>query len=153
MPILLDCMKGFLGALLSGVAGILLFLLVLLIMNLTAPFIESPVIISIVDFLNSNAVFLIILGIVFMFGDMLRSLVFPFNLPYPVLYTIASVMLAEFVIRALALADRYTGLGIGEYLSQFSYLLFGLVAIVVLISGYVSIISRVVAPRRQHYHQ
>ena len=103
-------------ALISGLIGIIFFLIMLIILNYIAVHISWPLFSGFVDLLYANAVLIIIFSVLFMFGNIFATFVFPFNLPFPIFNAVASVLLVSFIIRLMGFLDSFYSLGIGSSL-------------------------------------
>jgi hypothetical protein len=129
-------------AVISGLIGILFFLILLILLRYFANHISWPLFSGFVDLLYANAALIIIFSVLFMFGDIFATFRFPFNLPFPLFNTAASVILVSFILGIMAFIDSFYALGIGEALQLLKLILYPLVVIVVLITGYLSIFSK-----------
>jgi hypothetical protein len=128
--------------LISGLIGIIFFLIMLIILNYIAVHISWPVFSGFVDLLYANAVLIIIFSVLFMFGNIFATFVFPFNLPFPIFNAVASVLLVSFIIRIMGFFNSFYALGIGSSLEIVRLILYPLTFVVVLIAGYISIFSK-----------
>jgi hypothetical protein len=131
-----------LAAIISGLIGIIIFLVILILFKVIADHIASPFFSGFVDLLYANAALIIIFSILFMVAEVFSALDYPLNLPFPVFSAIGSVLLVSFIIRILAFFDLYFALGIGQVLILLKVILYPLTFLVVLITGYVSIFSK-----------
>jgi len=138
-----DCRESSaIKALISGLIGILFFLIFLVILGYIADHISWPLFSGFVDLLYANAALIIIFSVLFMFGDLFATFQFPFNLPFPLFNAAASVLVISFILAILAFIDSFYALGIGEVLPLLKLILYPLMFIVVLIAGYLSIFSK-----------
>src|SRR5512139_643174 len=87
--------------LINGLIGIIIFLIVLVVFRYIADHISWPLFSGFVDLLYANAVLIIIFSVLFMFGNIFATFVFPFNLPFPLFNAVASVLLVSFIIRLM----------------------------------------------------
>ncbi|MDD1706488.1 MAG: hypothetical protein LUQ12_05550 [Methanoregulaceae archaeon] len=129
-------------ALISGLIGIILFLIVLIIFSSIADYLSSPLFSGFVDLLYANAALVIIFSVLFMFGDIFAAFVFPFNLPFPLFNAAASVLLVSFILSIMEFIDSFYALGIGSSLQLVSLILYPLTFVIVLVAGYISIFYR-----------
>lgn len=129
-------------ALISGLIGILFFLIMLIIFRYIAVHISWPLFSGFVDLLYANAALIIMFSVLFMFGNLFATFVFPFNLPFPLFNAIASVLLVSFIIRILGFINTFYALGIGTSLELVKLILYPLTFVVVLIAGYISIFRK-----------
>ena len=129
-------------ALISGLIGIIFFLITLIILNYIAVHISSPLFSGFVDLLYANAALIIIFSVLFMFGNIFATFAFPFNLPFPILNAVASVLLVSFILSIMGFINSFYALGIGSSLEIVRLILYPLAFVVVLIAGYISIFSK-----------
>jgi hypothetical protein len=129
-------------ALISGLIGIIFFLIMLIIFRWIAASISSPLFSGFVDLLYANAALIIIFSVLFMFGDIFATFAFPFNLPFPLFNAAASVLLISFIMSIMGFIDSFYALGIGSSLQFVKLILYPLAFAVVLIAGYISIFYR-----------
>jgi len=134
--------KSAIKVLISGLIGIILFLIMLIIFRYFAVHTSSPLFSGFVDLLYANAALIIIFSVLFMFGDIFATFVFPFNLPFPVFNAVASVLLVSFIIRLMGFINSFYALGIGTSLELVKLILYPLTFVVVLIAGYISLFSK-----------
>jgi hypothetical protein len=126
-------------ALVSGVLGILIFLLVLVLFRFIADHTSWALFSAFVDFLFANAALVVFFSILFMIGDIFEAFRFPFDLPFPIIKAVGSVFLVTFIFNIFAFLDSYYGFSLSPALDLLKLILYPLVPIVVLIAGYVSI--------------
>jgi len=143
----------------SKALGLLVFLFFLYLANIAQFFIGSPLVYLIMFFLNENVWFLILMSIVFMFGEIFNALRFPFSLPAPLFNAVGSVFLVFFLLMVSELAGILTGIGSFEALKSIAFLLYHLIFAIVLICGYIWIFAGMVCCRegteegeRRHWH-
>jgi hypothetical protein len=129
-------------ALISGLIGIIFFLIFLIIFRYIADHLSSPLFSGFVDLLYANAALIIIFSVLFMFGDIFATFVFPFNLPFPLFNAAASVLLVSFILSIMGFIDSFYALGTGPALEIVSLILYPLTFVIVLIAGYLSIFHR-----------
>jgi hypothetical protein len=129
-------------ALISGLIGIIFFLIMLIIFRYIAVHISSPLFSGFVDLLYANAALIIIFSVLFMFGNIFATFIFPFNLPFPLFNAVASVLLVSFILSIMGFLNSFYSLGIGPSLQFVILILYPLTFVVVLITGYISIFYR-----------
>jgi hypothetical protein len=126
-------------ALISGLIGILIFLLVLVLFRFIAGHTSWALFSAFVDFLFANAPLIIFFSILFTIGDIFEAFSFPFDLPFPIVKAIGSVFLVSFLFNIFAFIDSYYHTSISPALDLLKLILYPLIPIVVLIAGYISI--------------
>ena len=92
-------------ALVSGVIGIFIFLLVLVLFRFIADHTTWALFKAFVDFLFANAALVVFFSILFMVADMFEALRFPFDLPFPIIRAVGSVFLVTFIFNLFAFLD------------------------------------------------
>ena len=133
------CRKTPLRALVSGLFGILIFLIVLVVFRFIAQHTSWPLFHGFVDLLFANAQLIIFLSVLFMIGEIFATFSFPLNLPFPIFNAAGSVLLVSFLISLLKYIDTYYTLGSAHALDVVKIFLLPLTLIIVLIAGYLSI--------------
>ncbi len=128
-------------ALVSGLVGIVVFLVALLVLKFIAGHTASPFLDGFVSLLFASTPVIIIFSVLFMVADVFSSFPLPANLPYPVFNAVASVLLVTFLISMLQYFNEYFALGFGGVLDTLTIILIPLVLVVVLIAGYVGIFT------------
>jgi len=129
-------------ALVSGIVGIIIFLLVLVLFRFIADHSSWALFAAFVDFLFANAPLIIFFSILFMIGDMFEALSFPFDLPFPIIKAVGSVFLLTFLFNIFTFIESYYAIGISPAVDLLKLILYPLVPIVVLIAGYVSVAAQ-----------
>ncbi|MCL7413858.1 MAG: hypothetical protein M8353_09625 [ANME-2 cluster archaeon] len=122
--------------------GLIIFLILLYIANHLAFFTENPLNEQIIQFLNSTIWLIIVMSIIFLFGELFNALDFPFNLPAPLFNASASVLLVSFLYRTFALIDILIDEQIFLIFNRIEFLVYPLVFIIVLIGGYSAILMK-----------
>jgi hypothetical protein len=129
-------------ALVSGIIGIIIFLLVLVLFRFIADHSSWALFSAFTDFLFANAPLIIFFSILFTLGDMFEALSFPFDLPFPIIKAIGSIFLLTFLFNIFTFIESYYAIGISPAVDLLKLILYPLVPIVVLIAGYVSIAAQ-----------
>ncbi len=131
-----------LHALISGLVGIIVYLAVVLVLGLIAGSISCPLLSGFVAVLIASIPLVIVFSILFMLGDIFALFSFPLNLLFPLFNAMGSVLLIAFLFRILGFMDTFYLLGIAPALRLVSLILYPLIILVVLVTGYVSIADR-----------
>jgi hypothetical protein len=132
----------------SRIIGIVVFLILIVILNILIRQVSSPFFHSFVFFLNANLWLVLLFSIFLMFGDLLRAVFFPLNLPYPLFSGTGSVLFLMFLFRFMDFIDRELALGFFQYIGWIYYLLAPILFLIVLACGYIDIFRKVCCPRR-----
>ncbi|OGJ20893.1 hypothetical protein A3K73_09330 [Candidatus Pacearchaeota archaeon RBG_13_36_9] len=133
--------------LINRVAGFIIFLLVLVLLNIFITYIGFPLIREIVLFFNKNVLTLGIMLLLVVLGEIFMLLDFPFNLPGPLFNAAGAVVIIYFVLDIFELLMQ-----LGEVtLPNIPFgLIFEIIAIlvgvVILVTGYISIFKNM--PRK-----
>lgn len=130
------------GILVSGLIGLILCLVFLIVLRTIAIHYQSPLLTGFVDFLYANLVLIIALSVLFMIGEVFETFSYPFNLPFPAFNAFASVLLVLFLIRMLEFFDIYFTLSISSAITILQWILYPLIFIVVIVTGYLSIFRK-----------
>jgi hypothetical protein len=130
------------GVLISRVIGLVIFLILLGILNILAgDYVQSPIFLQIVAFLNANLGLLILITVIFLVGDLFGALTFPLNLPGPVFGAVGAVFLVMFLFRLFSLVGELTGVGLFALFKTFALPVYVLVFIIALIGGYIALFA------------
>jgi hypothetical protein len=129
--------------LISRIIGLAIFLIVLAILNILAgAYVQAPIFLQIVAFLNANLGLLILISAIFLVGDLFGALAFPLNLPGPIFGAVGAVFLVMFLFRLFSLVGEITGVEIFALFERtFALPVYILVFIVVLIGGYIALFA------------
>ncbi len=129
--------------LVSRIIGIVVFLIVLGILNiLSGAYVQTPIFIQIVEFLNANLGLLITISVIFLVGELFGALAFPLNLPGPIFGAVGAVFLVMFLFRLFSLVGEITGVELFALLERLPALpVYLLVFIVALIGGYIALFA------------
>lgn len=122
--------------------GIISFLIIIVLANILRFYVQNPLYISGVDFLNTNFWLILLIGIIFFVAAVFSSFPFPLDLPGPVIRAIGSVFLIAFVLRVFDWSDQVTGNNIYHFFWLLSFIIVPLVFILVLAGGYYEILRR-----------
>ncbi len=125
----------------SGLAGIILFLIMLAVLRYLSPIVSNAFFSGIVDLLFANAGLIIFFSIMFMIADIFMTFLFPVNLPAPFFSAVGAVFLVVFIFRIIGFVDTFYQLGVFPGLHLAEFILYPLVFVLVLIAGYIGIFS------------
>jgi hypothetical protein len=131
-----------LRALVSGLVGIIIFLLLLVLFRFIADHTSWPLFSGFVDLLIASAPLIIIFSVMLMIGDIFAAFSFPFNLPFPIFSAVGSVLLVSFIIRIIVFINTFYSVGISPALDLVKLMIYPLTIIVVLVAGYLSIAAQ-----------
>jgi hypothetical protein len=132
-----------LRALISGLIGIIIFLLLLVLFRFFASHTSWALFSGFVDLLYANAPLIIFFSVMFMIGDIFATFSFPFNLPFPLFSAVGSVLLVTFIFNMIGFIDSFYSIGISPAFELVRLILYPLTIIIVLIAGYLSIAAQV----------
>ena len=141
--------RSIIGIILSKLLGLVVFLVILLVVNMLAFFIGNPAFIRAVQLVNMNIWLLISISIILFVGELFGVLLFPFNLPAPLFNALGAVFLLRFIYRVFEFIESITMEGIFSLFKWFSFLIYPLVFIIVLVGGYVGIFARALRQGRE----
>jgi hypothetical protein len=133
--------QSLIGIFLSRIAGIIVFLIILGILNILAEGIRVVMFHQVVGFLNANIGLILALSLFFLIGDLFGALTFPLNLPAPLFNAVGGVLIVAFIFRMFLLVDAMTGLTVFEMIGAIEFMVYPVVFIIVLIAGYASIFA------------
>lgn len=129
--------------------GLLVFLIALAIANIGLRHVQNNIFIEAVHILNFCVGVIILYSLLFMIGEVLKTLRFPFNIPYPIFSSAGSFFLVVFILNIMLMVQR----NIGQHIlpDPFFMLLPFLVALIVLVVGYVGIFLPKKEEKRIHH--
>lgn len=133
--------------LVSGLSGILIFLILLGVLGYFSGSFAAPIP-AIIDFLYDNAALIVFFSLIFIVADIFGTFPFPANLPGPIFSAIGSVLLLSFIFHIFAFVYQPYA-PIPYPLDLIAFILYPLVFIIVLIAGYVHIFSRLAEKERK----
>lgn len=131
------------GILVSRIGGFIVFLILLGVLNLLAgAYVQAPVFVQIVAFLNANLGLLLLITALFLIGDLFGALLFPLNLPGPVFGAAGAVFLVMFLFRLFVLVGEITGVEVFALFERaFAVPVYVIVFIIALIGGYLALFA------------
>jgi hypothetical protein len=120
--------------------AIICLLIVIVLANILTHYIQNPVFLVGVSFINENFWLLLLIAVVLFIGAMFRVFPFPLNLPAPIIQAIGSVFCIAFLLRVFQWIDPVTLYPLFWYLS---FIFVPLVFLIVLASGYYGIFHQI----------
>jgi len=135
-------MRSLARLIVSRLIGFLVVLIIVGVVNVLASLVEDSLLSDLVGFLNSNLILLFVVLVIFTLSKILWILKFPFSVGAPVLSAIASIFLLTFVFRVFSLIDDLAGVDMVGAFEVFKPFIYGLVFVIVLISGYIRVFSK-----------
>jgi hypothetical protein len=137
----------------TRLVGLLLFLLLLYFLDYLKAYIDSSIYRQSVDFLKENIVLIVSMAVIYAAGEVFGSLMFPLDLPAPIIDAVASVFLVKFVFRILSFLGEITGESVFNVFSSFEAIVYPTVFILVLVFGYFSIFGRLFSGRKKRHKE
>jgi len=134
---------------LSHIAGFIIFLILLAVANILIPSINNDIYINIIQFFNSNLIFLLLLTFIGMINEIFWSFYFPFNIFAPIFSSILSIYVITFIYKIWSLLDVY----IKSTLIIPIDLIYAIVPLIVFIAGYITIIARHGKPAEEWHRE
>ncbi|MDP2926369.1 MAG: hypothetical protein Q8N99_08380 [Nanoarchaeota archaeon] len=117
------------------------FLLIILILNITVYIINNQVLNEVVVFLNHNIIIIILFILLFIAASVLETLVFPYNLPGPLLNAIGGWLLVYFIFDMFNVIKKFIFVPDEIPIKQIYYLTSIIVFIIILVIGYIKILA------------
>ena len=127
--------------LISGISGMLIFVILLGIANLLIPQINNFTFTTVVLFLNNNFILLLSISFLLLLGDISSSLIIPFNLIYPIFNAVGGSLTVFFLFRIFDLIDSLLNQNIFLIFAPFYQSVVIIVFFIVLIVGVVNVVS------------
>ncbi|OPY41418.1 MAG: hypothetical protein A4E42_01812 [Methanoregulaceae archaeon PtaU1.Bin222] len=122
--------------------GIICLLIAIVLANILTHYVESPLFISFVAFINENFWLLVFIALILMVGDVFAAFPFPFNLPAPIITAFGSVFFIMFILMIFQWTDTVTSTTISPLFSLLAPIIATMVFLIILISGYYTILRQ-----------
>ena len=119
----------------------IVFLIILGFLNISLDFFDSNILSEVVRLLNNNIWLIFIFSIIFTIGEVFGSFKFPGNLPAPIFNAIGSIFLLNFLFKIFTLVGKLSNMDTFETLFKAFPFLYPIVFLLVLLGGYISILS------------
>jgi len=105
-------------------------------------YVQTPIFLQIVEFLNANLGLLILISVLFLIGDLFGALPLPLSLPGPVFGASGAVLLVIFLVRLFLLIGEITGVEVFSVLEGALALpVYLFVFVIALIAGYIGLFT------------
>lgn len=121
---------------LSGLTGILIFLVILVIIGYLASYYNNTVLLGLVTLLVNNLALILTASVLFIIADIFYTFRFPFSIPGPLLGGLGSLFIVSLFFILMDFFDLTYRLGISAMFSKIRYILYPLVFFFVVIAGY-----------------
>jgi hypothetical protein len=145
--------KSIPGIIASRLLSLICFVILWFLLNYLMPYVDNDLYRSAVFFLDANAWLIIWMTVIFAAGEIFGALIFPLNLPGPILNAVASVFLAFFMFRILAFTGKATGETAFNVFAAWESYVYPIVFMAVLIGGYVILFSRLVSKKKKKHKE
>jgi len=129
--------------LINRVAGFVVFLLVLILLNIFITYISMPIVRDIVLFFNNSVLTLGIILLLMVLGEIFMMVDFPLNLPGPLFNAAGSVFIIYFILDIFKLLMTLGAISLPIPFNLIFMVIAIVVCLVVLITGYVSIFRNI----------
>lgn len=139
MPMQVYRRRSIIWSVFAILIGVLAFLTLVMVLSFLEPSLHNPFFSSLVILLQHNFLYLLIVFLLLMTGQIFDRFTFPFNLPAPLFHAIASVFLVLVMFNVFAWVDSLSGSNFFPSLEVLEILLYFLVFLIVLIGGYFKI--------------
>jgi hypothetical protein len=123
----------------SGLTGILVFLILLVILGYLASYYHNAVLLGLVTLLVNNLPLILTASILFIVADIFYTFRFPFNIPGPLFGGLGSLFVVSLFFILMDFFDLTYSLGITAMFSKIKYILYPLVFFIVVVAGYARI--------------
>ena len=134
--------KSLLWVIISRVTGFMFFLAAVFALNILKDRIDNHTFRLIVDFINDNFALIVIMTIIFFFTEISSVLIFPLNLPAPIIGAIGSIFLVTFVFNILEFVDFLIDFDFFHLIERFTNIIYTVVFIITIVGGYLSILFK-----------
>jgi len=137
--------KGASMIILRRVVGFVIFLVILAVANALIPSFGNSLYSGIVLFFDANILLFFVMMLIGLINDLFWSFPLPFSLIAPLTSTVLSILIVAFVFRVFDFLGSYVPIPF----SLPVYIVYPLVAAIVFVSGYLTIIFREEQPREK----
>lgn len=117
------------------------FLIILGFLNISLDVFNNNILSEVVRLLNNNIWLIFIFSVIFTIGEVFGSFRFPGNLPAPIFNAIGSIFLLNFLFKIFNLVGKLSDVDTFQSLTKVFPLLYPIVFLLVLLGGYISILS------------
>jgi hypothetical protein len=121
----------------------IVFLIILGFLNISLDFFDSNILSEVVKLLNNNIWLIFIFSVIFTIGEVFGSFRFPGNLPAPIFNAIGSIFLLNFLFKIFLLVGNLSEINTFDNLTKIFPFLYPIIFLLVLLGGYISILSSV----------
>ncbi|MDD1718850.1 MAG: hypothetical protein LUQ25_02205 [Methanoregulaceae archaeon] len=125
--------------LLSGLGGIVIFLLLLALLQYVSFHSGSAFLSEFVTFLFENAPLIVFMGVMFMLADIFRAFSFPASLPGPLFSALGAVFLVAFLLHIMEFIGATYDITLFQPLKAIEFILFPVIFIIAVIAGYATL--------------
>jgi hypothetical protein len=144
-------LKNILTIIFKRALSFLIFIILLFCMRFLIPLANNGFFTAIVSFLEGSVWILFLSTLFLMLGELFDELLFPLNLPAPILLAASSLFVLSFIFGLLSLIFQLTGSRFLLDVQPFYSLIYLIVFLLVLIAGYLDILNKM--PKGGFYHR
>jgi hypothetical protein len=126
---------------LHNLISFIVFLIILGFLNMFIDYFDSNILFEVVRLLNNNIWLIFVFSIIFTVGEVFGSFKFPGNLPAPIFNAVGSIFLLNFLFKIFNLVGNLSDINTFGSLSKVFPFLYPIIFLLVLLGGYVSILS------------
>lgn len=148
----MEQVKSAASVIISRLIGFIIFVILLVIANVLVSYFNNSTFTGIVYFLNSNLLYIILITILLLLGELFGVLVFPFNLPSPLFNAVGAVFIVNFAFNLIKLVFQLINVNENLPFDMLNVILSTLVFLIIIIIGYVAILSSVGNHRLKKKH-
>jgi len=120
----------------NRVAGFIVFLLLVIVLNILVTYISLSLFQDIVGFINDNVLFLGLIALIMVLGEVFSMLKYPFNLPYPLFSAAGALFVLYFIFDIFVFLIEASAIDLGIPFDIIFGVIAILVFIVILVAGY-----------------
>jgi hypothetical protein len=145
--------KSIPGIIVSRLLSVICFVVLWFLLNYLMPYVDNDLYRNAVFFLDENAWLILWMTVIYAGGEIFGALMFPLDLPAPILNAVASVFLTVFLFRILAFVGKVTGEETFEMFQAWEAYVYPIIFIAVLIGGYILLFSRLVSKKKKKHKE
>ena len=140
-------MKPIERLIINRVASFIIFLLLVIVLNIMVSYIGFSLFQDIVDFLNNNILFIGLIVLFFVLGEVFGMLKFPFNLPYPLFSAVGALFILYFIFDVFDFLISVSSINIAIPFNLIFFVIAIILFFAILITGYYHIFKNI--PEKQ----
>lgn len=126
----------------SNLISIFIFISTIYLLSFVSQYIDYPLLSRVEVFLRDNLTTVVYISLLFMFGEIFKSLSYPLNIPSPLIFAIGSIYFVTFMLNIFRFVDSELESPSFNIFYTQQFFIYTLIFVLILIGGYFSIFSK-----------